>query len=86
MRKVAGTSIGTLECKISVFDSSSCFSPTDLAHCQACLVEMSQLLQSMDVLHRTYSAPAINVIQVSQIPLLFHSGTLPLSSLLPAFH
>ncbi|KAJ8783226.1 hypothetical protein J1605_009834 [Eschrichtius robustus] len=35
----------------------------DLAHCHACLVEMSQLLQSMDVLHRTYSAPAINVIQ-----------------------
>ncbi|KAB1276343.1 Oxysterol-binding protein-related protein 3 [Camelus dromedarius] len=35
----------------------------DLAHCHACLVEMSQLLQSMDVLHRTYSAPAINAIQ-----------------------
>lgn len=41
----------------------------DLAHCHAYLVEMSQLLQSMDVLHRTYSAPAINAIQVSQIPL-----------------
>lgn len=35
----------------------------DLAHCHAYLVEMSQLLQSMDVLHRTYSAPAINAIQ-----------------------
>ncbi|XP_054420455.1 oxysterol-binding protein-related protein 3 isoform X4 [Pteronotus mesoamericanus] len=35
----------------------------DLAHCHSCLVEMSQLLQSMDVLHRTYSAPAINAIQ-----------------------
>ncbi|XP_008839769.1 oxysterol-binding protein-related protein 3 [Nannospalax galili] len=34
-----------------------------LAHCHAYLVEMSQLLQSMDVLHRTYSAPAINAIQ-----------------------
>ncbi|KAM5204097.1 oxysterol-binding protein-related protein 3 isoform 4-T12 [Hipposideros larvatus] len=36
----------------------------DLAHCHAYLVEMSQLLQNMDVLHRTYSAPAINAIQV----------------------
>ncbi|XP_007529116.2 oxysterol-binding protein-related protein 3 isoform X6 [Erinaceus europaeus] len=36
----------------------------DLAHCHAYLVEMNQLLQSMDVLHRTYSAPAINAIQV----------------------
>uniref|UniRef100_A0A8P0TE87 Oxysterol-binding protein-related protein 3 n=1 Tax=Canis lupus familiaris TaxID=9615 RepID=A0A8P0TE87_CANLF len=35
----------------------------DLAHCHAYLVEMSQLLQNMDVLHRTYSAPAINAIQ-----------------------
>lgn len=25
---------------------------------------MNQLLQSMDVLHRTYSAPAINAMQV----------------------
>uniref|UniRef100_G3UEF1 Oxysterol-binding protein n=1 Tax=Loxodonta africana TaxID=9785 RepID=G3UEF1_LOXAF len=35
----------------------------DLAHCHSCLAEMSQLLQNMDVLHRTYSAPAINAIQ-----------------------
>uniref|UniRef100_A0A4W2CRS5 Oxysterol-binding protein-related protein 3 n=1 Tax=Bos indicus x Bos taurus TaxID=30522 RepID=A0A4W2CRS5_BOBOX len=35
----------------------------DLAHCHAYLVEMSQLLQNMDILHRTYSAPAINAIQ-----------------------
>lgn len=35
----------------------------DLAHCHAYLLEMSQLLESMDVLHRTYSAPAINAIQ-----------------------
>lgn len=53
------------------YESSFCFCPTDLAHCHTYLVEMSQLLQSMDVLHRTYSAPAINAIQVSQIPLLF---------------
>lgn len=45
---------------------SPCFPPADLAHCHSCLVEMSQLLQSMDILHRTYSAPAINAIQVSQ--------------------
>lgn len=42
----------------------SLLSPTDLSHCHAYLVEMSQLLQNMDVLHRTYSAPAINAIQV----------------------
>ncbi|XP_068944800.1 oxysterol-binding protein-related protein 3 isoform X4 [Petaurus breviceps papuanus] len=35
----------------------------DLAHCHTYLVEMSQLLQSMEVLHRTYSAPAINALQ-----------------------
>uniref|UniRef100_A0A452EZ70 Oxysterol-binding protein n=1 Tax=Capra hircus TaxID=9925 RepID=A0A452EZ70_CAPHI len=35
----------------------------DLAHCHSYLLEMSQLLQSMDILHRTYSAPAINAIQ-----------------------
>nr|DBA25011.1 TPA: hypothetical protein GDO54_012584 [Pyxicephalus adspersus] len=36
----------------------------DLSQCQNYLVEMSQLLQNMEVLHRTYSAPAINAIQV----------------------
>ncbi|XP_025063892.1 oxysterol-binding protein-related protein 3 isoform X2 [Alligator sinensis] len=35
----------------------------DLSHCHTHLLEMNQLLQSMEVLHRTYSAPAINVIQ-----------------------
>lgn len=60
-------------------ESSFCFSPTDLAHCHAYLVEMSQLLQSMDVLHRTYSAPAINAIQVSQLPLLFAPQCFPAS-------
>uniref|UniRef100_A0A8C2QR62 Oxysterol-binding protein n=1 Tax=Capra hircus TaxID=9925 RepID=A0A8C2QR62_CAPHI len=39
------------------------FPPADLAHCHSYLLEMSQLLQSMDILHRTYSAPAINAIQ-----------------------
>ncbi|XP_069814875.1 oxysterol-binding protein-related protein 3 isoform X2 [Dendropsophus ebraccatus] len=36
----------------------------DLSQCHSYLVEMSQLLQNMEVLHRTYSAPAINAIQV----------------------
>uniref|UniRef100_A0A670ZI63 Oxysterol-binding protein-related protein 3 n=1 Tax=Pseudonaja textilis TaxID=8673 RepID=A0A670ZI63_PSETE len=42
---------------------------TDLSHCHNYLLEMSQLLQSMEVLHRTYSAPAINIQQ----GLLFES-------------
>ncbi|XP_023387300.1 oxysterol-binding protein-related protein 3 [Pteropus vampyrus] len=49
--------------KVSASESIFRFPPADLAHCHAYLVEMSQLLQSMDVLHRTYSAPAINAIQ-----------------------
>ncbi|XP_048367624.1 oxysterol-binding protein-related protein 3 isoform X3 [Sphaerodactylus townsendi] len=35
----------------------------DLSYCHNYLLEMSQLLQSMEVLHRTYSAPAINAMQ-----------------------
>ncbi|XP_053122447.1 oxysterol-binding protein-related protein 3 isoform X2 [Hemicordylus capensis] len=35
----------------------------DLSHCHNYLLEMSQLLQSMEVLHRTYSAPTINAMQ-----------------------
>ncbi|XP_062034439.1 oxysterol-binding protein-related protein 3 isoform X4 [Lepus europaeus] len=56
----------------------------DLAHCHASLVEMSQLLQSMDVLHRTYSAPAINAIQVPKPfpgPIRLHSSNPNLSTL-----
>ncbi|KAM4874895.1 oxysterol-binding protein-related protein 3 isoform 6-T6 [Thomomys bottae] len=56
----------------------------DLAHCQVYLVEMSQLLQSMDVLHRTYSAPAINAIQVPKPfsgPVRLHSSNPNLSTL-----
>lgn len=56
------------ECQVKCSCIALCFPPTDLAHCHSYLLEMSQLLQSMDVLHRTYSAPAINAIQVSQIP------------------
>ncbi|XP_018429158.1 PREDICTED: oxysterol-binding protein-related protein 3 isoform X2 [Nanorana parkeri] len=39
----------------------------DLSQCQSHLVEMNQLLQSMEVLHRTYSAPAINAIQAGAL-------------------
>uniref|UniRef100_A0A287CX94 Oxysterol-binding protein-related protein 3 n=1 Tax=Ictidomys tridecemlineatus TaxID=43179 RepID=A0A287CX94_ICTTR len=56
----------------------------DLAHCHTYLVEMSQLLQSMDVLHRTYSAPAINAIQVPKPfsgPVRLHSSNPNLSTL-----
>ncbi|XP_041496603.1 oxysterol-binding protein-related protein 3 isoform X4 [Microtus oregoni] len=56
----------------------------DLAHCHSYLLEMSQLLQSMDVLHRTYSAPAINAIQVPQPfsgPVRLHSSNPNLSTL-----
>ncbi|XP_003407120.2 oxysterol-binding protein-related protein 3 isoform X2 [Loxodonta africana] len=56
----------------------------DLAHCHSCLAEMSQLLQNMDVLHRTYSAPAINAIQVPKPPsgpLRLHSSNPNLSTL-----
>ncbi|KAK7819252.1 hypothetical protein U0070_008380 [Myodes glareolus] len=62
-----------------VFDSIS-----NLAHCHAYLLEMSQLLQSMDVLHRTYSAPAINAIQVPKPfsgPVRLHSSNPNLSTL-----
>ncbi|KAM8967278.1 oxysterol-binding protein-related protein 3 isoform 2-T2 [Pelodytes ibericus] len=37
----------------------------ELSQCHSYLMEMSQLLQNMEVLHRTYSAPAINAIQVN---------------------
>ncbi|XP_050011420.1 oxysterol-binding protein-related protein 3 isoform X4 [Alexandromys fortis] len=56
----------------------------DLAHCHSYLLEMSQLLQSMDVLHRTYSAPAINAIQVPKPfsgPVRLHSSNPNLSTL-----
>ncbi|KAK1172959.1 oxysterol-binding protein-related protein 3-like isoform X4 [Acipenser oxyrinchus oxyrinchus] len=38
---------------------------TELTLCQSHLLELSDLLQSMEVLHRTYSAPAISVLQAS---------------------
>ncbi|XP_048419435.1 oxysterol-binding protein-related protein 3 isoform X3 [Stegostoma tigrinum] len=35
----------------------------DLSRCHSNLTELTQLLQSMEVIHKTYSAPAINAIQ-----------------------
>ncbi|XP_055359502.1 oxysterol-binding protein-related protein 3 isoform X4 [Betta splendens] len=37
----------------------------DLSACEADLLELSHLLQSMEVLHRTYSAPSIQALQAS---------------------
>uniref|UniRef100_A0AAY4A1H8 Oxysterol-binding protein n=1 Tax=Denticeps clupeoides TaxID=299321 RepID=A0AAY4A1H8_9TELE len=36
---------------------------SELSSCEAQLLELSHLLQSMEVLHRTYSAPAITALQ-----------------------
>lgn len=42
-----------------------CYSlATELSECEAQLLELNHLLRSMEVLHRTYSAPAINALQV----------------------
>uniref|UniRef100_A0A9J8A7U0 Oxysterol-binding protein n=2 Tax=Cyprinus carpio TaxID=7962 RepID=A0A9J8A7U0_CYPCA len=37
----------------------------ELSVCEAQLLELNHLLRSMEVLHRTYSAPAINALQVT---------------------
>lgn len=39
--------------------------PADLEECESYLLELNLLLKSMEVLHRTYSAPAISGLQVS---------------------
>lgn len=36
----------------------------DLEECESYLLELNLLLKSMEVLHRTYSAPAIGALQV----------------------
>nr|XP_009939656.1 PREDICTED: oxysterol-binding protein-related protein 3 isoform X4 [Opisthocomus hoazin] len=56
----------------------------DLSSCHAYLLEMNQLLQSMDVLHRTYSAPAINAMQVPSVfsaPMRLHASNPNLSTI-----
>ncbi|XP_061574322.1 oxysterol-binding protein-related protein 3 isoform X5 [Cololabis saira] len=47
----------------------------DLSVCEASLLELNHLLQSMEVLHRTYSAPSIQALQV---PSCFSSGSIRL--------
>uniref|UniRef100_A0A1A7WKM0 Oxysterol-binding protein n=2 Tax=Iconisemion striatum TaxID=60296 RepID=A0A1A7WKM0_9TELE len=37
----------------------------DLSECEAYLLELNHLIQSMEVLHRTYSAPSIQALQAS---------------------
>lgn len=39
----------------------------DLEECESFLLELNLLLKSMEVLHRTYSAPAIGALQVTII-------------------
>ncbi|XP_010005877.1 PREDICTED: oxysterol-binding protein-related protein 3 isoform X4 [Chaetura pelagica] len=56
----------------------------DLSNCHTYLLEMNQLLQSMDVLHRTYSAPAINAMQVPSVfsaPMRLHASNPNLSTI-----
>ncbi|XP_041102277.1 oxysterol-binding protein-related protein 3-like isoform X1 [Polyodon spathula] len=50
-------------CLQSSEDMDKC--STELTLCQSHLLELSHLLQSMEVLHRTHSAPAISVLQAS---------------------
>lgn len=46
----------------------------DLSVCEAYLLELNHLLQSMEVLHRTYSAPSIQALQVSTLsPIPYHA-------------
>uniref|UniRef100_A0A8C4GYQ7 Oxysterol-binding protein n=1 Tax=Dicentrarchus labrax TaxID=13489 RepID=A0A8C4GYQ7_DICLA len=47
----------------------------DLSVCEAYLLELNHLLQSMEVLHRTYSAPSIQALQV---PSCISSGSIRL--------
>lgn len=54
---------GRCELKISSFSSISLLK--DLDECESYLLELNLLLKSMEVLHRTYSAPAISALQVS---------------------
>lgn len=39
---------------------------SDLEECESYLLELNLLLKSMEVLHRTYSAPAISALQVNK--------------------
>ncbi|XP_059417455.1 oxysterol-binding protein-related protein 6-like isoform X8 [Carassius carassius] len=51
----------------------------ELAYCQSSLLELSQLLQSLESLHRTQSAPNFTDMQVQSLPQS-HSSKVPLSA------
>lgn len=51
----------------------------DLEECESYLLELNLLLKSMEVLHRTYSAPAIGALQVktdTQLAVMLNVETL----------
>uniref|UniRef100_A0AAX7T3D8 Oxysterol-binding protein n=1 Tax=Astatotilapia calliptera TaxID=8154 RepID=A0AAX7T3D8_ASTCA len=54
-------------------EMDKCFK--DLSVCEAYLLELNHLLQSMEVIHRTYSAPSIQALQV---PSCISSGSIRL--------
>uniref|UniRef100_A0A8C4HLJ8 Oxysterol-binding protein n=1 Tax=Dicentrarchus labrax TaxID=13489 RepID=A0A8C4HLJ8_DICLA len=84
MRKVSCSSRATLTKQASVHqakvsswlhssgDMDKCCK--DLEECESYLLELNLLLKSMEVLHRTYSAPAISALQVSTSPRLHASN------------
>lgn len=49
-----------VRCDLKIF-----FLLKDLDECESYLLELNLLLKSMEVMHRTYSAPAISALQVS---------------------
>ncbi|XP_059355526.1 oxysterol-binding protein-related protein 6 isoform X5 [Carassius carassius] len=51
----------------------------ELAYCQSSLLELSQLLQSLEILQRTQSAPNFTDMQVQPLPQS-HSAKVPLSA------
>uniref|UniRef100_A0A8K9UKE3 Oxysterol-binding protein n=1 Tax=Oncorhynchus mykiss TaxID=8022 RepID=A0A8K9UKE3_ONCMY len=55
-------------------DMSKC--SKDMSVCESYLLELNHLLQSMEVIHRTYSAPAINALL--QVPSCISSGSVRL--------
>uniref|UniRef100_A0A8C5GMX3 Oxysterol-binding protein n=1 Tax=Gouania willdenowi TaxID=441366 RepID=A0A8C5GMX3_GOUWI len=52
----------------------------DISVCEASLLELSHLLQSMEVLHRTYSAPSIQALFISSGSIRLHASNPNLSS------
>lgn len=42
---------------------------SDLAHCQSNLVKLSKILQNLEILQRTQSAPSFTDMQVNKIVL-----------------